>query len=252
MTENKFWSFFGIALAVMAFFHKNMSTQELLLLGALVVIVCFVISYIWNKLLNSNHKWIDAVCYFFSKSKSPYIIVDKIVRYNITTPKEAIYDLSCKLKVKKDTPRFCYKGRYHWDQEEDIAVSVTGDGKFKYETSEDLKWSNVDIFPEDRIIHRNDVIKCGFSLNNLHISRLNKHSYLSCKMIEKTKNLKMIALVNSGLKPLKEAVFITQNSFGDEIDREKLLYNDISNCYEKTIVYPRRGRKYIIKWEYEK
>ena len=62
MTENKFWSFFGIALAVMAFFHKNMSTQELLLLGALVVIVCFVISYIWNKLLNSNHKWIDAVC----------------------------------------------------------------------------------------------------------------------------------------------------------------------------------------------
>lgn len=252
MTESKFWSFFGIALAVMAFFYKKISTLELLLLGVLVVIICFIISYFWNKILNSNHKWIDAICYFFSKNLLPYIVVDKIVRYNITNEKEATYDLTCDLKVKKAISDFCYKGRYHWDQEEDISVSVLSEGKYRCETTEDLKWSNVDIFPVDKIIHRNDIMSCGFSLKNLHISRLNKHSYLSCKMIEKTKNLKLIATVDSTLKPLKEAVFITQNSLGEEIDREPIFYNDSSNSYEKTIVYPRRGRKYIIKWEYTK
>lgn len=250
--ESKFWSFLGVALAIAAFFYGKISTLKLMGLIILMVVICFVMSYVWNRIINSNHKWIDAVYYFFSKNKLPYIVVDKIVHYSILNEKEATYEMVCDLKAKKATPDFCYKGRYHWDQEDDIKVSVFGQGNYRYETAEDLKWSNVDIFPVNKIVHRNDKINCGLNLTNLHISKLNKHSYLSCKMIEKTKHLKLVATIDSQLKPLEEAIFIIQDSLGREIDREMVMFNKTNNSYEKTIVYPRKGRKYILKWDYEK
>ncbi len=252
MTENKFWSFVGIALAVTAFFYEKVSILKLLLIGIIIVIICFVVSYVWNKLLNSNYKRIDKVFYLFNKAKLPYVVVDKMVHYNVKSKKEATYELKCKLKIKKVINEFCYKGRYHWDQEDEIIVSVMDKDNYQCTTTEDLKWSNVDIVPVGKIIHRNELIDCGFTLENLHISRINKHSYLSCKVIEKVKHLRLTAEVNPNLKPLKEAAFITQNALGEELSRETVKYNETSHSYVKNVEYPRRGRKYIIKWDYEK
>lgn len=252
MFENKFWSFSGIALAVMAFFYKKIEVSDLILLGVLTVLGCFLISYIWNKIINSNHVWIDAICFFFSKTSLPYVVTDKLVNYSINDSQSAEYRLKCILKIRKAPHDFCYKGRYHWDQEDDINVNVLDSKNFRMETNEDLKWSNVDIFPVEKIVHRNETIECGFSLTNLHITRLNKHSYLSCKMIEKVRALRLNAKVNPTLKPSSTAHFIIQNKLGDEISREEIKYNETSSSYEKTIRYPRKGRKYIIKWGYEK
>lgn len=250
--ENKFWSFAGIALAVMAFFYKDVSTFHLILLGIATVAICYFLSYIWNKFLNSHHKWVDCIFYFFTKTRQPYIVTDKIAKYTIKNACEAEYDVKCNLIVKKPLQNFCYKGRYHWDQDEDIDVSVNCSCSHRFETSEDLKWSNVDIFPTEEILHRNQPLNCGFSLKKLHITHLNKHSYLSCKMIEKVKHLKLIATVDPALKPTNNAIFIVQDSLGEEISREEVHYHTSTNSYEKTIAYPRRGRKYVIKWDYSK
>lgn len=250
MSENKFWAFLGVALGVGAFFYEKVTVLQLCLILVFTIILCFWISYIWNKIIDSNHKWIDAVFFFFSKNNLPYVINDKIIDYSILNGNEATYKLKCELTNKSNDSNFCYKGRYHWEQEEDIVVSVNNN--FTYKCSEDFKWSNVDVIPaKDIIIHKGELVTCGFSLTNLKIRRLSKHSYLSCKMIEKVKHLKLIATVPMSLNPDKHAVFVVQNSFGDEISRETILYDDDSNTYEKTICYPRRGRKYIIKWEYD-
>ena len=250
MNENKFWSFIAIALAVMAFFYEKQSIGCLLLIGLGTVIFCYLFSYIWNKVVNSNHKWIDALCFAFSKNKLPYTIIDKIINYTICSEKEAKYDLKCKLINNSKDSQFCYKGRYHWDQEEEISVSV--EGNFEYKCSEDFKWSTIEITPKSNtIIHNGEKVDCGFSLTNLYMTKLSKHSYLSCKMIEKVKHLKMIATVPSRLKPMEQAVFIIQNPLGDEISREKINYNKSNGTYEKVIDYPRKGRKYIIKWDYD-
>ena len=178
------------------------------------------------------------------------MITDKIIDYSLLNDKEAEYSLKCQLINKSKDSKFCYKGRYHWDQDEDIVVSAS-DG-FTYKCSEDFKWSNVDVIPvKDTIIHKGDSVTCGFSLKNLKISKLSKHSYLSCKMIEKVKHLKLVATVPQSLNPVENAIFVVQNSFGDEISREKIIYNSNEKTYEKTIDYPRRGRKYIIKCEYD-
>lgn len=250
--ESKFWSFAGIALAVMAFFYRQVDTHILLLIGAVTIIICFVLSYLWNKILNSHHKLVDWACFLFSKNKHSYTVVDKIVRYKIKNSTEAEYNLQCKLKIKKIHQEFCYKGRYHWDQDGDIDVSVSCDGEYRFETSEDLKWSNVNIFPVNRIMHKNDPLNCGFTLRNLHINRLNKHSYLSCKMIEKVKHLNLIAEVDSSLKPMDKAMFVVQDNLGEEISREEISYNPATSSYAKMVSYPRKGRKYVIKWEYRK
>ena len=253
MIESKFWTFLAVGLAVMAFFYKDVSLAALLLIGLLTVILCFIISYIWSKVVDSNHKWIDAVFFLFSKNKQPYMVVDKIINYSLLNDKEATYNLTCDLISKSKNLDFCYKGRYHWEQDDDIKVSVSPG--FTYKCSEDFKWSNVDVTPgKNRIIHKGDSVKCGFSLENLKITKLSKHSYLSCKMIEKVRHLKLVATVPASLKPTKKAIFVVQNSFGDEISSEEITcnYNKETHekTYEKTIDYPRRGRKYIIKWDY--
>ena len=184
-------------------------------------------------------------------TKLPYIVVDKIVEYKIKNGKEATYNLNCNLKARKNENDFCYKGRYNWDQEDDIDVSVSGDGEFNYACSEELKWSNVDIIPVDRIVHSNENVNVKLCLSNLYISKLSKHSYLSCKMTEKVKHLVLSAVVDSNLKPSEKAVFIVQNPLGEEVSRETVKYDERTNSYKKNISYPRRGRKYIIKWDYK-
>lgn len=249
MTENKFWAFLGIALAVVAFFQNMFSSTILVLLGVGVVILCFLISKTWNKVERANLKWIDALFFPFSKNDFNYTIVDKIVKYTIESENDAKYEVKCKLKNNKNSDDFYYRGRYHWEQDTPIQVEVPRN--FSYNCSEDLKWSEVRIEPIDRIVHKNDIIDCGFLLQNLHISNLNKHSYLSCKVIEKIKHLQMIAQVSDSLNPEPEAHFIIQDSFGREILRERVFYDEKTNSYKKTISYPRRGRKYIIKWYYK-
>lgn len=249
MAENKFWAFVAIGLAFVFAFYKDVGTVFVILLGISIVIFCYIISYIWNKFIDSNHKWVDAIFFLFSKNKLSYIVDDKIINYNIIDEKNATYDLKCNIVNKSSDSNFCYKGRYYWNQNEDISVSVSNG--FTYKCSEDFKWSNIDIIPKDRIIHKGDRVTCGFCLNNLYISKLIKQSYLSCKMIEKVKHLKMIATVPNTLKPTANAIFIVQNSLGDEISREDIPYNKHTATYEKTVVYPRRGRKYIIKWDYD-
>lgn len=250
MTEAKFWSFLGIALAVVAFCPESYSGEALVIIGMVALLICYVISYIWNKITTSHHKWVDGLFYFFSKTELPYIVIDKIVKYHVISEKNAKYSLNCKLKCKKESESFCYKGRYHRDQDEDIHVSVTNKKECSYNYSEDLKWSNVDIFPNDRIVHKNDLWNCGFSLENLHISRLSKHSYISCKVTEKVKHLKLIAKVSASLNPAEKATFIVQDIFGREISQEPILLNAKGSVYEKTVFCPRKGRKYIIKWGY--
>lgn len=248
--ENKFWTFLGIALACMAFFGNKVSLLPLLLIGAGVVLLCSLISYLWGEISASHNKWIDCFYYIFSKNKLDYIVLNKAVEYEIDTRSTAKYRVECEVQSKVNSADFCYKGRYNWEQDEDIDVAVKKG--FDYRCNEDLKWSEVSLSPSKKFVHRGDKFELGFYLNNLRIRKLSKHSFLSCKVIEKIKFLQLKAIVHKSLTPEDKAVFIVQDNFGEELSREDIPYDAQTSSFKKTVKYPRRGRKYIIKWDYKK
>lgn len=247
--ENKFWTFFSVALACMAFLTGKVPVFVLLLIGASIMVMCALFSYFWGKISASHNKWIDYLYYVFSKNKLDYTVLCKSVEYEIDTRSTAKYKVECDLKSKVKSADFCYKGRYNWEQDEDIDVAVTKG--FVYRCNEDLKWSEVSISPVKKFVHRKERLEVGFYLNNLRIRKLSKHSFLSCKVIEKIEFLQLKAIVHKSLSPEDKAVFIVQDNFGEEVSREEVAYDIQTSSFKKTVKYPRRGRKYIIKWDYK-
>lgn len=256
MSNGKILTYLGILIAVNTAFWSIIAVNwwVFLIVNFSTLLICVLLSYAENRIVNSNHKWIDKIVYKFIKNEFSYIVKQKIVEYSIESEREAKYKLEANIKLTKaPEENFHYNGRYVWDQEEKIDINLINKNEFSKKVSENLKWTNVDIYPQRQLPRRNMEYSVGFTLDNLKIGRLIKHSYLSCKVIEKIENLKLIAKVNPNLHPSKKAILEIQNHLGIKIADDEVIYYDAdTNSYAKTLTCPRKGRKYIIHWEYEK
>ena len=256
MSNGKVLTYIGILIAVNTALWSIIQTcwWMFFVINLGTLFLCFLLLYIEKKLACSNHKWIDKIVYKFTKNDQKYVVKQKIVEYSIESEKDAKYKLASDICITQ-TPEedFHYNGRYVWNQRDDINVTLINPSDFRYKTSENLKWSNVDIYPTKIIPKAKTNYSLGFVLDNLTIEKLIKHSFLSCKVIEKIENLRLIAKVNPDLHPSPKATLEIQNHLGMKIaDDEEILYDESNHSYSKTLTYPRKGRKYIIHWTYEK
>ena len=255
MNDGKVLTYLGIIIAINTAFWTTIQTSWLWFFGINITTICacLLLSHIEKKLLYSNHKWIDGIVYRFTKNDFNYVVKQKIVNYIIESEHSAKYSLSAEICVRHFENDFHYNGRYVWDQEDDINVILHDPSKFQCITSENLKWSNVDIYPKSSIAKPKTNYSVGFDLDNLAIRKLIKHSFLSCKVVEKIEHLQLVAYVEPSLHPAKKATLEIQNHLGMKIaDDEEIPYNEATHSYSTTLSYPRKGRKYTIHWKYEK
>ena len=255
MSETKVLTYVGILIAVNTAFWDSVkeSLWLVILLNITTVLFCALLTYIEIKITHSNRKWIDKIVYFFTKNDLDYVVEKKTVNYEIISKNNATYSLLADIKVTSEKDNFHYNGKYVWDQKEEILVSVNDPKEYRYVHSDALKWSNVDIYPTKPIAAKGDKYSVGFSLNNLVIGKLSKHSFLSCKVMEKIKFLHLEAKVDPNLLPSKTATLEIQNHLGIPIAKdESVPYDEATKSYKKTLKYPRKGRKYIIHWNYDK
>ena len=256
MSNGKTLTYLGILIAINTAFWSFIDSNlwRFIVINILTILICLFLTYIENKIIFSNHKWIDRIVYKFTKNDFNYIVKQKIVEYSIEAKNKAKYKLSADICVSKNPDEnFHYEGRYVWDQEEDINVELLNSKDFYYKASENLKWSNIDIYPTGQLPELNKKYSVGFILDNLYMGKLIKHSFLSCKVIEKIEKLKLIAKVDPSLHPSKKAILEIQNHLGTKVAKdEEILYDESTQSYSKMLTFPRKGRKYIIHWKYEK
>ncbi|MCH5315505.1 MAG: hypothetical protein J1E81_06295 [Eubacterium sp.] len=252
MTSGKFWAYTGIVLAVEAFIYTILPGWALFLIGIGIFGFCIVLTLIINAISNTHHKWVDKIYYFFTRRKEDYIILDETSKYCITSQTAAEYDRTINVINKKDGSTKIYEGRIVWDQDNDLNVIGKCDREYKFEISQDLKWTNT-IFTSKNILHTNDKSQINFKIDNLHISQLKKKSFLYCKVRDKIKFLRLVVEVEPSLKPAPKALFKVLNANGEEIPntREEIELAPDGKTFEKTITCPRIGRRYAIQWDYE-
>ncbi len=252
--NSKVLTYLGILIAVNTAVWERVKDKwwMIIFINILTVVFCIALSFVEKLVTTSNRKWIDRIVYIFSKNDYGYIVNQKNIEYKILSEHEAEYSLLADICVKKPEDDFHYNGRYVWDQEDAININIHDENNYTYMTSENLKWSNVDIIP-NKIPKRGTKYSLGFTLKNLKISKLSKRSFLSCKVVEKIEHLKMVAYVDPSLNPDKTAILEIQNSLGIKIAKdEQVVYDERTHTYSKTLSYPRKGRKYIIRWKYKK
>lgn len=249
MKDSKLLNYAGILIAIDIPLWGKVSLGSFIIINIAIFFACVLLSRFESFLDNFPIRWINAVFYFFSRTKKNYIIEHRGVTYHIKDTKNATYKEEVALKVLKER-NFKYEGRYCWDQD-DIDVSIIqNDVPLEKEESQDYKWSKVTIKPQGYLKDKN--LHTGFCLNNLKINSLKQHTFISCKVSEKIKNLKFKAIVDKSLNPPKTASYVIENAIGEEIevkDDIKLVENGDQMFYELEIPFPRKGRKYILKWD---
>lgn len=252
MTSGKFWAYISTVLAVEAFFYNYLPIWALFLIGIVIFGLCVIITFIINAISNTHHKWVNKIYYFFTRRKGDYIILDETSKYSITSQTTAKYDRTVNVINKKNGSTKIYEGRIVWDQDDDLNVKDECDRQYKFELLEDLKWTNA-IFTSEQILHKNDKSKVSFQIDNLHISHLKKKSFLYCRVRDKINFLRLIVEVDPSLKPCKKAFFKVLNANGEEIPhtQEEIELCSDGKTFEKTVTYPRIGRRYAIQLDYE-
>lgn len=248
---NNALTYFSILIAVNTATWKFISDSPLKFIGVnlATIIVCVIINQCETKIKNSQLKLLDFIIYLLTRDRSYYQILSRTDIYTISSETEATLSSTAHVKAKRVPEKFCYTDHFQWEQDEAFKVDL--DSKYKYYFEEDLNWFRLIIEPKNFIMKNRQEESIGYKISNLHISNLKKHSFLSCRPIDKIKVLEIAACVNDSLKPAAYAKYMIQNKNGEVIHMEKLLYNAGNQSYEKTIKYPRKSRKYIIKWDYQ-
>lgn len=248
---NNALTYIGILIAINTATWKFISDSPLKIVGINLVtlIICILINHCETKIRNSQLKLLDFIIYSMTRDRSYYQIKCRTDIYTISSETEASLSSTAHIKPKKVPDKFCYTDRFQWEQEEEFKIDI--DSKYRYIIDEELNWFRLIIEPKNFILKKRQMELIEYKISNLHISNLKKHSFLSCRPIDKIKVLKIAACVNKNLKPGNYAKYMIQNKNGDVIYSEKLPYNEDTQSYEKTVKYPRKSRKYIIKWDYK-
>lgn len=250
MDRFNFLAILGILISVLVSFYDKLSVDKLAIVVLVIILFCYLILLIENKLSKLNKRWLDSIFFIFTKRESPFVILERDTEYCILDEKNATYEESNHVKSLKCGAHQTFTSRYAWDQEEPIDCSRIEDDVTIREEG-DLKWTKVHITKESYIDNRKNW-NAGFKLKNLKITNYKKKSYISIKVIDKIKSLKMSIKVNESLNFNKKAKLYVEDYIGREIgEPEEIEYDSVKKCFFKELRYPRKGRKYIIKVFYD-
>lgn len=208
----------------------------------------YVDQLVRDKIRNLQSGILDYLIYIMTRNTKNYKINSRIDTYAIESKELATLKTIADIRVLKNPDDFCYIDSFQWEQDEKFQIETEPD--YQWSLEEDLNWTKVTIKPKSFILQKREEKKIPYKVKNLNITSLKRHSFLSCNPKDKIKTLMIVARVNKDLKPNAHAKYIIQNKDGDVIHTEELPYDFHSQSYEKIIKYPRKSRKYIIKWDY--
>lgn len=238
-----------IALNTIVWDSIHDSPFKFVLFNIVTILICAFINWVETKLRNIQSTILDFLIYVITPLyKKDYKINSRIETYSINSKNNATFESIANIKVIKTPDDFGYIDRFQWEQDEKFDIQV--DEEYRYLLEEDLNWIKITIIPKSFLVIKNMERELKYYIKNLYFTNLKKHSFFSCNPKEKMKVLKMIAYVDNSLCPNTYAKYIIQNKNGDIIHSEELQYDLHTQSYEKTIKYPRKSRKYIIKWDY--
>lgn len=237
-----------IALNTVVWDSIHDSPIKIVLFNIFAVLICAFINWCETKLRNLQSIILDFLIYVITPNKKDYKISSRIETYSINSKNSATFESIADIKVIKTPDDFGYVDRFQWEQDEKFDIEV--DQEYRYLLEEDLNWIKITILPKSFVVIKNMKKQLRYNIKNLYFTNLKKHSFFSCNPKDKIEILKMIAYVDNSLCPNAHAKYIIQNKNGDIIHSEDLQYNVQTQSYERTIKYPRKSRKYIIKWDY--
>jgi hypothetical protein len=75
--------------------------------------------------------------------------------------------------------------------------------------------------------------------------------FLSCGVYCKTKKLSLTVKLPESFKPAHGEFLVYKNydDGGSEIYKEPLQYSAETCTFKKEVLYPRKGRRYLIRWD---
>lgn len=199
----------------------------------------------------------NKILYFFSpKSKEfdyVYLTIDSTFKIISNTDRELINNFN--IKVKK-TGFQTFPARFCWKENSDYEVSPTQPKQKIGNSTENENYYKIYDINFDHSLSKNQTVLTGFNLKHLVVEAKDNKPFLSFKIDNKTKFLKLTAEFDLSVAP-KTAEFVIYGKL-DHIEDSNIIYREPINVeignsnatIEKRIQYPRRGRRYAIRWSY--
>lgn len=248
MSERKVLTYLGIILGVDGLLLQFKLSYWLILIDVGLVIGCEAVWRLENWIFSAHHLWLDRLFYKFSKRTYPFVILNKNIEYRILSQDQGTFESNVHIQMKKDD-YIKFDAKYNWEQAEDIGFELLDTQHFNCERTEECYSTRVDIASHNQF-PKKSVADLGFRLNNLVITNLVKHSFLSIRIRYKLKVLRLTAYVSPDLNPIKGELII-KDALGNQIKNPIPIPYE-NGKFEQIIHYPRKGRTYYIKWGYEK
>jgi hypothetical protein len=247
----KIISVFGIAISVCALVRSMTSdVASVVLSGVLTMFLCTVM-LIFDMMINdkAHKRWYDRFVYMFSRNEKKYNVLLRDVTYEFIDKTHMRYRKFHKIKSNMNGLS-TFEDRYMWLSDEAIEiVPLYPKQRIKY------KWNNNfwDYFCIDLgdSYFKNDVIETGAVLNNLVCQNYRTRLFLSCGIYYKTKKLSLTVKLPPDFRPINGEFLVYRNydDGGSEIYREQLQYSPEDCSFKKEVMYPRKGRRYLIRWD---
>lgn len=252
-TSWKIITVFSVAVSVCAL-ARSMTTElsVVFISGALAIVLCAAV-LVFDLVINdqAHKRWYDRIAYIFSRNEKKYNVLLRDVTYEFIDKTHMRYKKYYMIKSNIDGLN-TFEDRYMWLSDEAVDIApLYPKQRVKYKWSNNF-WDYFCIGLGDSYL-KNDVIETGAVLNNLVCRDYRTRLFLSCGIYHKTKKLLLTVKLPPEFRPVNGEFLVYRNydDGGSEIHRESLKYSAEDCEFKKEVMYPRKGRRYLIRWDLE-
>lgn len=216
---------------------------EILLIVAVWLFKVFLVE-------KANNIFSGRLFYFFTKS-GPYTVEHKKTVYQLFTKHDMQLEKYYQLKVcSGDLSTF--EDRFLWMGEGEVNISSLLPPQKVGSIWKNNLWTLYSI-ELGRVYTKKKIVETGAIVTGLHAKNSNEFLFLSTGVYHKMKKLTLFAKIPENLNPTRGefAIYRNNDDGGDYIYSEPLEYNNSVGGFMKDIDWPRKGRRYVIRWSFE-
>lgn len=238
---------FGLSVSSFVYIFANtyLAVGISFFVAIAIALICF---WVEKKIKNSDGLWARKIMYFFSRNKGDYRI-DRL-QCNYVCRDNSTFDCEKLITITSKSNNLSYiKEQFWWSAFCSNPVIVAEEEDTIQDLHQEYEWTSYYIkFKKDCAY--NEKISTGSKIIGLHDPDRKPAPFFSYVVTKKTKKLTLKVIFPESVKPSSNvAQFKISASEQDIVEPELIQYDEIGNCFSKTIEYPRIGWKYMISWE---
>lgn len=248
---NKLFTIIATALSAAAFIYIYVPNIFVVSVVAVIVFVVACFLFWLEQFVSQNGSKIVSFLLFHITKDGRYRFDEKDIKYSRIGDEEWEFKKTYRIESRCKA-LYEYEDRFLWSADSDqCSINALERGQSIGRIREEGNWTFYAV-KFDRSVSKGSIVDTGAIITNLKAKPEAVKPFLSCRVAEKTKRLRMTVVFPENSTPTngKFSVYADGLRSSDAmVSSDDLVYNEGDRTFEKTIDYPRKGWRYVITWE---